>query len=438
MGSLANPPPAVENPPPAVGEMVTVLSIDGGGVRGIIPGTILAVLESKLQELDGPDVRLADYFDVIAGTSTGGLVTAMLTAPDKNNRPLYAAKDINNFYLEHCPKIFPQKGCVYHPPFNSRICMYLFLPCFIRILIENLGCSFLSSARDLLGALSGPKYDGKYLHSLVREILGETKLHQTLANIVVPAFDIKYLQPVIFSTYKAKNEVSNDPYLSDVCIGTSAAPTYLPAHYFQTHDAKGNVKDFNLIDGGVAANNPALTAISEVSKEILMKNQDFLDIKATDYGKLLVISLGTGSAKQEEKYSANMAAKWGVLGWLYNSGATPLIDSFSQASADMVDIHNSVLFQALHSECNYLRIQDDTLVGNASSVDISTKENLLNLVEVGKNLLQKPVSRVNLETGLFEEAGGPIGDGTNGNALIRFAKLLSNERRLRQKNVTPT
>ncbi|XP_077239991.1 patatin-like protein 2 isoform X2 [Tasmannia lanceolata] len=407
MGSLANPPPAVENPPPAVGEMVTVLSIDGGGVRGIIPGTILAVLESKLQELDGPDVRLADYFDVIAGTSTGGLVTAMLTAPDKNNRPLYAAKDINNFYLEHCPKIFPQKG-------------------------------FLSSARDLLGALSGPKYDGKYLHSLVREILGETKLHQTLANIVVPAFDIKYLQPVIFSTYKAKNEVSNDPYLSDVCIGTSAAPTYLPAHYFQTHDAKGNVKDFNLIDGGVAANNPALTAISEVSKEILMKNQDFLDIKATDYGKLLVISLGTGSAKQEEKYSANMAAKWGVLGWLYNSGATPLIDSFSQASADMVDIHNSVLFQALHSECNYLRIQDDTLVGNASSVDISTKENLLNLVEVGKNLLQKPVSRVNLETGLFEEAGGPIGDGTNGNALIRFAKLLSNERRLRQKNVTPT
>ncbi|XP_077241046.1 patatin-like protein 2 [Tasmannia lanceolata] len=406
MGSLANPPPAVQNPPPAVGEMVTVLSIDGGGVRGIIPGTILAFLESKLQELDGPDVRLADYFDVIAGTSTGGLVTAMLTAPDKNNRPLYAAKDINNFYLEQCPKIFPQKG-------------------------------FLSSARNLLGAVSGPKYDGKYLHSLVREILGETKLHQTLANIVVPAFDIKYLQPVIFSTYKAKIEVSNDPYLSDVCISTSAAPTYLPAHNFQTHDAKGNVKDFNLIDGGVAANNPALTAISEVTKEIVMKNQDFLDIKATDYGKLLVISLGTGSAKQEEKYSANMAAKWGVLGWLYNSGSTPLIDSFSQASADMVDIHLSVLFQALHSECNYLRIQDDTLVGNASSVDISTKENLLNLVEVGKSLLQKPVSRVNLETGLFEEAGGPIGDGTNGNALIRFAKLLSDERRLRQKNVSP-
>ncbi|KAE9448952.1 hypothetical protein C3L33_19150, partial [Rhododendron williamsianum] len=95
---------------PRRGNMVTVLSIDGGGVRGIIPGTILAYLESKLQELDGPNTRIADYFDIIAGASTGGLVSTMLATPNKDNRPLYAARDINNFYLKQSPSIFPQNA----------------------------------------------------------------------------------------------------------------------------------------------------------------------------------------------------------------------------------------------------------------------------------------------------------------------------------------
>lgn len=99
----------VGEPAAAPGQRVTVLAIDGGGIRGLIPGTILAFLEARLQELDGPDARLADYFDCIAGTSTGGLITAMLTAPGEDKRPLFAARDINRFYLDNGPHIFPQK-----------------------------------------------------------------------------------------------------------------------------------------------------------------------------------------------------------------------------------------------------------------------------------------------------------------------------------------
>ncbi|KAF8369823.1 hypothetical protein HHK36_032153 [Tetracentron sinense] len=361
--------------PPTYGNLITILSIDGGGIRGIIPGTILAYLESQLQELDGEDARLADYFDVIAGTSTGGLVTAMLTAPDDNNRPLFAAKDINPFYLENCPKIFPQKRGMF------------------------------ASAQNLFKAVTGPKYDGQYLHGIIREKLGEKRLHQTLTNIV-------------------KTTPSLDARLSDICIGTSAAPTYLPAYYFKNQD-----KEFNLTDGGVAANNPALVAIGEVIKQVTKQNPDFFPIKPMDFRRFLVLSIGTGSSMIEQQYNAKMAAKWGILGWLLNGGSTPLVDVFTQASQDMVDLHISVVFQALHSENNYLRIQDDTLSGTVSSVDVATKENLENLVKVGEGLLKKPVSRMNLDTGLSE----PVEScGTNEEALKKFAKLLSHERGLRE------
>ncbi|KAG5542180.1 hypothetical protein RHGRI_021894 [Rhododendron griersonianum] len=310
--------------PPAYGNLITILSIDGGGIRGIIPSTILSFLESQLQELDGEEARLADYFDVIAGTSTGGLVTAMITAPDENNRPLFAAKDIKTFYLEHSPKIFPQKRGVF------------------------------GSIRNMVKLLTGPKYNGKYLHRIIREKLGETRLGQTLTNVVIPTFDVKHLQPTIFSTYEA------------------------------------------------------LVAISQVTKQVFAgKNQDLFPSMPMDYGRFLVISIGTGTAKVEMKYNATSAAKWGVLCWLMHGGSSPIVDVFTQASADM----------------------DDTLCGTDASVDVSTRENLEKLVKIGESLLKKPVSRVNLESGVTE----PIDNGdTNEHALKKFAKILSDERRLRQ------
>lgn len=382
------------------GRLATVLSIDGGGIRGIIPGTSLAFLEAKLQELDGPNARIADYFDVVAGTSTGGLVTAMLTAPNKDNRPLYAAKDITSFYLQHSPKIFPE---------SSR----------------------QDVVKSLTNLLGGPKYDGKYLQSLIKRLLGNLTMEQTLTDVVIPTFDIKRLQPIIFSTVDAKANVSKNALLSDICISTSAAPTYLPPHYFQTKDAQGKKRSFDLVDGGVAANNPTLMAITHISKQILTGKFQLADLRPMDSNRMLVLSLGTGLAKNEEKYTAAAATRWGLLAWVYNNGATPLLDIFGAAGSDMVDIHVSTLFQTLHSEKNYLRIQEEGLTGDTSSPDIATTKNLETLVQIGNSLLKKPVSRVNLETGTSEAVQG---GGTNEQALTQFAKLLSDERKLRLAN----
>lgn len=379
-------------------KMVTVLSIDGGGIKGIIPGTILEFLESKLQDLDGPSARLADYFDIIAGTSTGGLVTTMLTAPNKDNRPMYEAKDITNFYLEQTPKIFPQKS-------------------------RN---DFLSSIESEVGEVLGPKYDGKYLRTLTTGLLGDLTLKETLTNVIIPTFDVKHLQPVIFSTIDAKESSLKNAKLSDICISTSAAPTYLPAHYFEVKDNQGKTRTFDLVDGGIAANNPTMIAISHINREMLKHGSEPMD--AT---RLLVLSLGTGTAKSEGKYSAAAASKWGLINWIFNNGSTPLVDMLGDASSDMVDIHVSTLFQSLNCKDNYIRIQDDNLSGEESSVDIATEKNLKRLVEIGKALLKKPLSRVNLDTGRYEKSEG---EGTYEDALVDFSKRLVEGRKLRQNN----
>lgn len=383
---------AFKNPPPSAGNMITVLSIDGGGVRGIIPATILEFLEEKLQELDGSDVRIADYFDVIAGTSTGGLVTAMLAAPNEKNRPLFAAKDITKFYLEQSASIFP----------------------------ETSGCL------GFLRALFGPIYSGKYLHKLIKMNLKNTRMHETLTNVLIPAYDIVSQEPAIFTTFGAK-QVLKDAFLSDVCIGSSAAPTYLPAYYFETKDSTGNTESFNLVDGGIAAANPTLLAINEVTREALSGNPDFQlpSSEIRDSSKFLVVSLGTG--EKAVSYTAAQAAKWGVLQWLSYNNNTPILDMYMQGSADIVDILSSVVFQATKSQKNYLRIQVK-LPESASSSVLSTKKNLSNLVNLGKSLLEDLVSRINIQTGLYE----PVPDeGTNKDALTRFAKELSDERKLR-------
>nr|GLL40483.1 patatin-like protein 2 [Ipomoea trifida] len=328
-------------------------------------------------------------------------MTTMLAAPNKNKRPLYAGKDLVPFYKEHGAKIFPSAG-------------------------------IFETVRDATSLLSGPKYDGKYLHQLIQNLLGDTRLGQTLTHVVIPTFDIKTFQPTVFTTCDVKDSPEKNAKLSDICIGTSAAPTYFPGHYFETTDANGAKVEYNLVDGGVAANNPTLVALSTVTQRMVTQDPKFLldnsSNQAIGCHRFLILSIGTGTAKYGSKYTAKQAAGWGVLGWLSQGDGNPLIDVFSDASSDMVDYHLATIFRALNAGDNYLRIQEDNLQGTASSVDVSTTENLNALEQIGKNLLKKAVSKLNMFTGQYEPVDGA---GTNQEALKRFAKVLSDERKRR-------
>ena len=94
-----------------------------------------------------------------------------------------------------------------------------------------------------------------------------------------------------------------------------------------------------------------------MNREIEMNHIANSMIKPNDATRMLVLSLGTGLPKHEEKYNATQASKWGAFSWIYQNGSTPIIDFFSDASSDMVDYHVSTLFRSPNLHQNYLRIQ---------------------------------------------------------------------------------
>ncbi|KAL3500282.1 hypothetical protein ACH5RR_039375 [Cinchona calisaya] len=420
---------------------VTILSIDGGGVRGIIPATILEFLETELKNIDGRDARIADYFDIISGTSTGGLITAILTTPNddhENRRPLFTAQEVVEFYLKESPYVFPQRlekrltTTALYEASNTNITIITTLFHWFRWAAEKLGLpKFLSKYLDRFEeAFLHPKYDGKYLHDKIKTMMGAKRLRDTLTNVVIPAYDVLRFQPRVFSTRNARIQNSTNFKLSDVCISTSAAPTYFPPYLF-TH----NYTKFSMVDGGLAANNPTVLAIREAVLDDCKKRIAISSEGNVDFSKFIVLSLGTGASS--DKVDIWDPEDWGILAWLGapSFSTTPIIEALMTANDEMVDVYMSLILRALgiNPLKNYLRIQDEGLDRKDTSLDNSDPKHLQELVELGKGLLNKNVTMVNMETGDFgATASHPI---TNAEALKELAARLSAEKKSRQGKV---
>lgn len=234
--------------------MKKVLSLDGGGQKGLMTMQIVIAIEEKLQQRHGPDVRIADYFDMIAGTSTGGLCAAMLLHPKR-----YTARQVADLYLKYGSTIFK--------------------------------ASWWDKLRYLF---FGDKYSAKGLEQVLKMFIGDIKMSELTKPALITSYDITRRQSKFFAQ---KDKV--DFFVKDVCRATSAAPTYFPP--MRLKDSEGEV--YNCIDGGMHSNNPALAALSEVANAV-----DHPGVK-----DIFILSLGTGL--NQKPYSYKDAKAWGEIGW---------------------------------------------------------------------------------------------------------------------------
>jgi uncharacterized protein len=257
------------------GRSYRILSIDGGGIRGIIPAVVLAELERQSGR------RVHELFDMFAGTSTGGILSLALALPGSGGVARWHAREIVDLYIEHGPEIFDR--------------------------------SLLHRIRAV-GSILDEKYPDTGLESVLRRYFGETKLSKALVEVLVTAYELEGRDPFFFKRRKAVATPEDDYPMWQVARATAAAPTYFEPLKLKT----AAISDYYaLVDGGVFANNPAMCAFADAHR-------------FEEGADIVLVSLGTGQLERPIRYDD--AKDWGMLEW-----ARPILDVVFDGIADTTD-----------------------------------------------------------------------------------------------------
>ena len=316
-----------------------ILSIDGGGIRGIIPAKVLAAVEQKLQEKTrNNNARIADYFDLIAGTSTGGLLTCIYLCPDldgSRDTPRYSAEEALRLYMDKGDKIFD-------------------LTLWQRIRSK--------------GGWRDEKYSADAFEEMLEDYFGDVRLSDLLKPCLITAYDIKRKSTMFFTQHDAGNMDKRNFLIRDVVRATTAAPTYFEAAKIKSLTDVS----FPLIDGGVFANNPAMCAFTEVGRKVKRR---------LGTNKIVLLSLGTGFLKKP--YNYDKVKNWGAVQWI-----KPLIDIMMSGVSETVDYQLNQLFVAVDKPDRYLRINSELLFADMG-IDNTSSENLLALEQEGTRITKE-------------------------------------------------
>lgn len=305
-----------------------VLSIDGGGIRGIIPAMVLAEIEKTTGK------SIAESFDLIAGTSTGGILALALTIPGDGGKPRYTAEDLIALYEKE----------------GSRI--------FSRSLWHKI---------HAIGTLAEERYPADGIEEVLDQYFGETELKEALKPILISSYEIERRFPFFFRSERAKKRSDYNYPMKKVARATSAAPTYFEPLQLSTENAG---EYYALVDGGVFANNPAMCAYAEICAEH-REVKDFL-----------LVSLGTGELTRPLLY--NETKNWGLIGW-----AQPLLSVVFDGVSDTVDYQlQQFLPDGEDGKPRYFRFQV-RLDEGSDDMDDATRTNIRVLKLQAENLIQK-------------------------------------------------
>lgn len=311
-----------------------VLAVDGGGIRGIIPALVLAEIEDRTKR------SICDMFDLVAGTSTGGIIALGLVKPGPGGTVEKSARDIVDIYQQTGVTIFPK--------------------------------TFLQGLH--VGLVRGAKYDARGLESVLKIQFGETRLKDALKPVIIPSHDIGQQKPMFFKSEKAKLNPNEDFAMRDVVRATTAAPTYFAPTRIQPGDASAT---YGLVDGGVDAGNPAMCAYAEALK------------MGHGGSGVVLVSLGTGQQGWSIDY--DKATNWGALEW-----AGPLIGMVFDGSNFTVDYQLRQILQTAAPPQAYFRFQV-TLDGATGGIDDAGPENLKHLTDLTLAYLNEQSTRDSLD-----------------------------------------
>ncbi|NJK76537.1 MAG: patatin [Richelia sp. CSU_2_1] len=323
-----------------------ILSIDGGGIRGIIPAQVAVRLEEKLQQKSGNlDARIADYFDLIAGTSAGGILTCIYLYPDPENphKPRWTAEDALNFTIGSGRDVFKT--------------------------------SFWQTLKSLDG-LVDEKYASDALEKYFLKNFEDCKLSELLKPCLITSYDVERRKATFFNQMDGRKTPDRDFFIRDVARATSAAPSYFQIPKIRSMTGES----YALVDGGVFANNPALCAYAEVRHEFRIP--DDRPDKGPTAKEMVILSLGTGEA--EKKYPYEEVKDWGQVEWI-----EPLIDILMSGISETVNYQLIQIYDAIEKPHQYLRINPNLLDEKPLPIDDASEENISELVRIGKEQAEK-------------------------------------------------